>query len=194
MHLLIRLLAIMGVLAGCNASQAQNTAVPIVPTSVQLSWFHTIEFAGFYEAERQNYYKEAGLEVRLDAGGFDAGGAYIDPVAQVVSGKQPVVREPGQDYVGRSRIDAGVDEHHDLATQQILREGTRPQSALDPENARSQVLGFGFWLFGCAHSANPRPDPSFRCNAAPIGMGHSPSPCENRTPRTENRHHSAQST
>jgi ABC-type nitrate/sulfonate/bicarbonate transport system substrate-binding protein len=87
MYLLIRLLAIVGLLAGCSASQSQPTAVPIVPTSVQLSWFHTIEFAGFYEAARQNYNKEAGLEVRLDAGGFDASGAYIDPVAQVVSGK-----------------------------------------------------------------------------------------------------------
>jgi ABC-type nitrate/sulfonate/bicarbonate transport system substrate-binding protein len=87
MYLLIRLFAILGLLAGCSASQSQPTAVPITPTSVQLSWFHTIEFTGFYEAARQNYYQDAGLEVRLDAGGFDASGAYIDPVAQVVSGK-----------------------------------------------------------------------------------------------------------
>ena len=79
--------AMIGLVAGCGAAQPQSVAQPPTPTSVQLSWTHTIEFVGFYEAIRQNYYKDAGLDVRLDPGGFDASGAYIDPVAQVLAGK-----------------------------------------------------------------------------------------------------------
>src|SRR5215213_6078989 len=85
--LLIRLAALLGFVAGCGAVQPQATAIPQTQTSVQLSWLHTIEFVGFYEATQQQYYTDAHLDVRLDVGGFDATGAYIDPVAQVVSGK-----------------------------------------------------------------------------------------------------------
>lgn len=49
---------------------------PPMPTepdevTVQLSWFHTVEFAGFYAAEQQGYYAEQNLVVRLVPGGFD---------------------------------------------------------------------------------------------------------------------------
>lgn len=39
--------------------------------TVQLSWFHTVEFVGFYAAEQQGYYAEENLSVDLVAGGFD---------------------------------------------------------------------------------------------------------------------------
>jgi NitT/TauT family transport system substrate-binding protein len=42
--------------------------------------------AGFYEAIRHGYYAEENLEVRLDSGGFDEKGAYIDPVGRVAEG------------------------------------------------------------------------------------------------------------
>jgi ABC-type nitrate/sulfonate/bicarbonate transport system substrate-binding protein len=73
--------------AGCNSASQAAPATPQVKTSIQFSWLHTIEFVGFYEAIRQGYYADAGLEVRLDGGGFDANGHYIDPVKQVVEGK-----------------------------------------------------------------------------------------------------------
>ncbi|HEY1014500.1 MAG TPA: ABC transporter substrate-binding protein [Herpetosiphonaceae bacterium] len=76
----------LALLAACGAQQPAAPA-PATAAGVQLSWVHTIEFAGFYEAARRGYYREAGLEVRLDNGGFDAGGAYIDPVARVVAGQ-----------------------------------------------------------------------------------------------------------
>jgi ABC-type nitrate/sulfonate/bicarbonate transport system substrate-binding protein len=86
-HLLRLWLVAMGILlAGCGQRTPDAGAGPKAPTSVQFSWVHTIEFVGFYEAARQNYYNEANLDVRLDKGGFDASGAYIDPVARVVSG------------------------------------------------------------------------------------------------------------
>ncbi|HYF61695.1 MAG TPA: ABC transporter substrate-binding protein [Herpetosiphonaceae bacterium] len=85
--LVLRLAAMLGLLAGCGASQTPGATTAPTQTSVQLSWFHTIEFVGFYEAIRQNYYKDANLDLRLDVGGFDSAGAYIDPVGQVVAGK-----------------------------------------------------------------------------------------------------------
>src|SRR5262245_32756753 len=74
-------------LVGCGQFEPSAGAGPKTPTSVQCSWVHTIEFVGFYEAMRQNYYTEANLDVRLDEGGFDESGTYVDPVARVVSGK-----------------------------------------------------------------------------------------------------------
>jgi NitT/TauT family transport system substrate-binding protein len=75
-------------LAGCGASTAQPTASVAVadPVSIQLSWTHTIEWAGFYIAEADGHYRQQRLAVTLKAGGTDAQGAYIDPITSVVSG------------------------------------------------------------------------------------------------------------
>ncbi|MCZ7540408.1 MAG: ABC transporter substrate-binding protein [Anaerolineae bacterium] len=59
----------------------------LTQTSIQFSWVHNVEFIGFYVAEQQGYYRDAGLEVRLDGGGFDESGAFIDPVQAVLDGK-----------------------------------------------------------------------------------------------------------
>lgn len=82
------LLILLG-LIGCSSTQASSGGTGAEPTqtSVQLSWVHTIEFVGFYEAIRQGYYTEKNLAVRLDNGGFNESGAYIDPVTQVIEGK-----------------------------------------------------------------------------------------------------------
>lgn len=55
-------------------------------TSVQLSWFPNIEYAGLYEAERNGFFTAQGLTVELKPGGFDDAGVYIDPVNQVMNG------------------------------------------------------------------------------------------------------------
>ncbi|CAN8139155.1 polar amino acid transport system substrate-binding protein [uncultured Thiomicrorhabdus sp.] len=44
---------------------SKNSA--LVPVSVQLSWQHQFEFAGFYAAIQQGYYRQAGLDVTLKA-------------------------------------------------------------------------------------------------------------------------------
>jgi NitT/TauT family transport system substrate-binding protein len=59
----------------------------LTQTSIQLSWLHSIEFAGFYAASQHGDYARAGLDVRVENGGFDVSGAYIDPVERVISGK-----------------------------------------------------------------------------------------------------------
>ncbi len=74
------------VLVGCNVAGPAAEAPP-TQTSIQFSWVHAIEFVGFYEAIRQGYYADENLEVRLDGGGFDENGHYIDPVGRVVSGQ-----------------------------------------------------------------------------------------------------------
>jgi NitT/TauT family transport system substrate-binding protein len=75
-------------LAACASAPAPTpTPAPLDKTSIQLSWIHTIEYAGLYEAVRQDYYANASLNVRLDAGGFDSKGEYINPVQRVLDGK-----------------------------------------------------------------------------------------------------------
>lgn len=49
---------------------------------VQLRWTHQFQFAGYYAAIAQGYYREEGLEVRLHEGGPN-----ITPVEEVLSGR-----------------------------------------------------------------------------------------------------------
>ncbi len=55
--------------------------------AVQLSWVHTIEFAGFYMAEEKGYYSEENLAVELRPGGLDAEGNVINAIDEVVAGR-----------------------------------------------------------------------------------------------------------
>lgn len=50
------------------------------PVSLQLRWLHQFQFAGYYAALHQGYYREAGLDVSLKEGGPGA-----DPVAEVLA-------------------------------------------------------------------------------------------------------------
>ena len=76
-------------LAACGPGVPENEGSkgPLTQTSIQLSWVHTIEFAGFYSAVEKGYYEDEGLEVRLQEGGIDEGGNYIDPLQRVVDGE-----------------------------------------------------------------------------------------------------------
>ncbi len=73
---LIALLAIAGGLTGCAPAKPAPDAV-----AVQLSWFHTVEFAGFYTAAAKGYYTDENLAVSLLPGGPD-----IDPLKVVKEG------------------------------------------------------------------------------------------------------------
>jgi NitT/TauT family transport system substrate-binding protein len=65
-------------LAGCGATPKPAPDKIIV----QLSWFHTVEFAGFYAAVQQGYYAAENLDVTLVPGGFD-----IFPWQEVAAGR-----------------------------------------------------------------------------------------------------------
>lgn len=77
----LRILAVTMVMA--FVLSACNNTTPTEPdaVTVQLSWFHTAEFAGFYAAEEQGFYADENLDVTLLAGGPDA-----DPVGALTSG------------------------------------------------------------------------------------------------------------
>jgi NitT/TauT family transport system substrate-binding protein len=66
---IVALLLVSGLLTACNTSTPTPEPAEV---TIQLSWFHTVEFAGFYAAEQQGYYAEENLAVNLVPGGFDA--------------------------------------------------------------------------------------------------------------------------
>ncbi len=43
-------------------------ADPLTPVTLQLRWHHQFQFAGYYAAKQQGYYREAGLDVTIVAG------------------------------------------------------------------------------------------------------------------------------
>ncbi len=53
----------------------------LTPVTVQLSFLHQAEFAGFYAAEQQGYFAAEGLQVT-----FREGGPQVDSIAPVVNG------------------------------------------------------------------------------------------------------------
>ena len=73
---LIALLGTAGSLTGCAPAKPAPDAV-----AVQLSWFHTVEFAGFYTAVEKGYYTAENLSVSLLPGGPE-----IDPLTAVKEG------------------------------------------------------------------------------------------------------------
>lgn len=57
-------------------------AQQLEPVTLQLKWTHAFQFAGYYAAQEQGYYREAGLDVAILPG--QAG---TDPLRQVLQGK-----------------------------------------------------------------------------------------------------------
>jgi len=79
-----RFLAI--ILAGLSLAttipvQAKAETDP-TPVRVQLKWFHQFQFAGFYAAQAQGYFREAGLDVTLVEGG-----PHVSPTQEVLDGR-----------------------------------------------------------------------------------------------------------
>ena len=94
-------------LGACGAFQP--AAGPADKVTVQLSWFHGVEYAGFYAAIDQGYYKDANIDVVLNAGGPE-----INPLDEVSSGNAQfgigsgdsliTARANGQDFVAVATI------------------------------------------------------------------------------------------
>jgi NitT/TauT family transport system substrate-binding protein len=82
---LVFLLLISLVIAACSSEK--KTEAPATPVSIQMSWFDTMEFAGFYVAKEKGYYKDQNLDVTLLSGGVDAAGNYTSPIDKVASGE-----------------------------------------------------------------------------------------------------------
>ncbi|MBN1584523.1 MAG: ABC transporter substrate-binding protein [Anaerolineae bacterium] len=74
--LLVILLVVVAALAACKPAPGPDQV------RVQLSWFHSVEFAGFYAAVQQGYYVQEDLSVELVPGGFD-----VIPTNEVAAGQ-----------------------------------------------------------------------------------------------------------
>ncbi len=61
---------------------------------VQLPWDHQFQFAGFYQALWQGYYKEAGIEVEI-RGGINEEGNVIDAIEAIASGEADIASIDG---------------------------------------------------------------------------------------------------
>lgn len=104
--------------------------------TVQLSWFHSVEYAGFYTAVEKGYYADENLEVTLQSGG-----PTVDALAEVGSGNAQfgiatgdsliIARTNQQNFVAVATIfrnnplvamtlaDKGIQKPEDLAGKNI---------------------------------------------------------------------------
>jgi len=64
-----------------SACTSTKTPVALTPVTVQLSWLHQAQFAGFYAAEQNGYYADEGLKVN-----FIEGGPTVDLEKSVLAG------------------------------------------------------------------------------------------------------------
>ena len=58
-------------IAVCLVLLASHPAVALDPVSLQLKWKHQFQFAGYYAALEQGFYRDAGLDVTIREGGPD---------------------------------------------------------------------------------------------------------------------------
>src|ERR1700681_3551101 len=68
--------------AACLVLLASHPAAALDQVSMQLKWKHQFQFAGYYAALEQGFYRDAGLDVTIREGGPD-----IDVAETVASGK-----------------------------------------------------------------------------------------------------------
>ena len=78
---LILLIAMLAVIMSAPASSAMPVS-ELDQVTLQLKWTHAFQFAGYYAAKERGYYREAGLDVRIEEGS-----ASIDPSDTVTKGK-----------------------------------------------------------------------------------------------------------
>jgi len=84
-----------GAVAAAGRPRATERALTSFP--VQLSWVKDAEFAGYYLADHLGYYKEAGLDVTLTAGGPNV------TVEQVVASGRAIVGLDSSDFITEAR-------------------------------------------------------------------------------------------
>src|SRR5882762_2554478 len=70
------------VIAACLVLLASHPAAALDAVSLQLKWKHQFQFAGYYAALEQGFYRNAGLDVTIREGGPD-----IDVSEAVAGGK-----------------------------------------------------------------------------------------------------------
>lgn len=77
-----KLILLFTLLAAAMSASASNAISELDQVTLQLKWTHAFQFAGYYAAKERGYYREAGLNVRIEEGS-----ASIDPAYTVTKGK-----------------------------------------------------------------------------------------------------------
>jgi diguanylate cyclase (GGDEF)-like protein len=147
------LLLRLALLCGC-ALPLQALALEAV--TLQLKWKHQFQFAGYYAALEQGYYRQAGLDVRIVEAepGQDTVTEVLQGRAQYGVGHSNLVRLRGQGrpvvvlavilqhspYVYVARAD--IDHVHALVGQRVMQEdqGDELFAYLHKENVRPEQL------------------------------------------------------
>jgi diguanylate cyclase (GGDEF)-like protein/hemerythrin-like metal-binding protein/PAS domain S-box-containing protein len=125
-------LSVAALCMGCSTASALESV------SLQLKWFHQFQFAGYYAAVAQGYYRDVGLDVHI-VEGFPG----IDTVAQVVTNRAQygvgnsdllLARQAGKPvvvlgaifqhspYVLLARSNTGISSIHDLVGKRVMLE------------------------------------------------------------------------
>src|SRR5580692_2155800 len=86
-HRLVTSAVALALSAMLTAAQAEESV------TLRLKWFHQAQFAGFYVAKEKDYYKSAGLNVDIQAGGPDF------PAVQMVAGGNEQFGVTGADQI-----------------------------------------------------------------------------------------------
>ncbi|MES9856851.1 MAG: ABC transporter substrate-binding protein [Sedimenticola sp.] len=71
---------ILSLLAGTFLWSNGGVALALEPLTVQLRWFHSFQFAGYYAAIEKGYYRQEGLDVVLRE--RDPATSYVDEVVE----------------------------------------------------------------------------------------------------------------
>ncbi len=110
-------------ISGCGNTPPAPTPIPDA-VNVQLSWFHGVEYAGFYTAIEKGYYAEENLNVILNAGGPD-----INPLDEVENGKAQFGISSGD-----SIIIAKANQQNFVSVATIFRENPLAITSLAKDN------------------------------------------------------------
>lgn len=70
-HPILVAVLLLTIVTGLLVSGCAPAGPEPAEVTVQLSWFHTVEFAGFYVAQEQGYYAQENLTVELVPGDYD---------------------------------------------------------------------------------------------------------------------------
>jgi ABC-type nitrate/sulfonate/bicarbonate transport system substrate-binding protein len=109
-------------ITGCGSKAAPAQAPDEV--TVQLSWFHGVEYAGFYTAVEKGYYAEENITVTLNAGGPET-----NPIDEVQNGNAQFGIASGD-----SIIIAKTNQQNFVSVATIFRENPLAITSLAKDN------------------------------------------------------------
>jgi len=87
--IIVFVLIVGGIFWAIKSNEGQNGE----KISIRLKWLDQAQFAGFYYADKEGYYKKGGLDVKLNAGGVDF------PAIQMVAGNSDQFGVTGADQI-----------------------------------------------------------------------------------------------